>query len=391
MKAASSFVKLSLLANIVAAIDPGLTEPESHDNSAGCDCYMVSGPDPGYFQYYRFWDFRAVPNDGNNNYTIAPPPVISSENVGNQSITSAFLNTDSFNADWSIQNGVEDSTANVPTVNSASNVYISRNTSDPNRMTYLNLRAYRLPEFASIAEIDSNQENILHSSIRARMRVLPNLNPLIPGNNASHPVAPGACLGLFTYRSDTQESDIEILTQDPTNHVRYSNQPDFDPSTGNTVPGASSDVIMPNNTFWTEWHDHRIDWYDGISRWYVDGVLAVEKALNVPTMPSALVLNLWSDGGEWTGNMSVGANVTVGVQWIESTFNVSGANPTKRAEKKCNLGCRVDDVSNAGHPQVAFDVTSAGSTMRDGRTTVEWPLQVLLVLWLVYLFGKGVV
>lgn len=32
-----------------------LTEPESKDNSGECQCYLVSGKDAGYFQYYRYW------------------------------------------------------------------------------------------------------------------------------------------------------------------------------------------------------------------------------------------------------------------------------------------------------------------------------------------------
>lgn len=32
-------------------------------NRPKCECYLVSGPDPGYFQEYRFWDFRSVPLD----------------------------------------------------------------------------------------------------------------------------------------------------------------------------------------------------------------------------------------------------------------------------------------------------------------------------------------
>lgn len=44
------------VANGVSATNgASLTEPGSHDNSGECQCYIVSGVDPGYFQYYRFW------------------------------------------------------------------------------------------------------------------------------------------------------------------------------------------------------------------------------------------------------------------------------------------------------------------------------------------------
>lgn len=379
-------VKL-LLATAVLAKDPGLTEPGSHDNSAGCDCYTVSGAQPGYFQYYRYWDFRSIPNDGTNDYTVAPPVVDNS--TGGQNTTSAFFNTDQWNNDWSIQNQVLSPDSPVPTTNTAQNVYITRNTSSPTNMTYLTLRAYRFPKWASISEVDSNQKNIFHSSIRARMRVIPNYNKSIPGVNASHPAAPGACVGLFTYKSDSQESDIEILTTDPIGHARYSNQPDFDPKTGNTVPGASTDAPLPPGIVWTDWHDHRIDWFDGVSRWYVDGILAVEKTLNVPTKPSGLVANLWSDGGQWTGNMSIGANVTIGIQWIESTFNVSGSNPSykRHASASCKVGCSIDRVQTMGFPQVDFNNTVADAGIRSTMMAGTLTIGSLLTMWMVVFAG----
>ena len=59
----------------------------------------------------------------------------------------------------------------------------------------------------SIAELESNQKNLLHSSIRARMRIIPNSN----SNSTEQTASPGAVAGLFTYYSTHAESDIEIL------------------------------------------------------------------------------------------------------------------------------------------------------------------------------------
>ncbi|KAK5952132.1 hypothetical protein OHC33_007019 [Knufia fluminis] len=206
--------------------------------------------------------------------------------------------------------------------------------------------------------MDSNQKNVLHGSFRARTRVIPDYSD-------DPPVAPGAVLGFFTYHSDTEESDLEILTYDPTTNIRYSNQPDEDTETGNTIPGASTDAVLPNNKVWTDWHDHRLDWFDGMSRWYIDDELALEKTKNVPTKPSGLILNLWSDGGEWSGNMTVGAEVIAGFEWVEMVFNISGTNPSKRDQAACNVGCNVDGVQEVGVPEVAFDSMSSDSTSDD--------------------------
>lgn len=40
--------------------------------------------------------------------------------------------------------------------------------------------------------------------------------------------AAGAVAGLFTYEDGQNESDIEILTRDDPNEIRYSNQPVVD-------------------------------------------------------------------------------------------------------------------------------------------------------------------
>ena len=240
----------------------------------------------------------------------------------------------------------------------------------------------------------------MHSSVRARLRVIPNSPPLSsssaddddPDVNATHPVSPGAVIGFFTYESNTQESDIEILTSDPVDRIRYSNQPDYDAKTGNTVPGASTDYLIQdssddgNSKVWTDWLIHRLDWFPGVSQWWIDDQLVLNKTINVPKRPSGVILNVWSDGGEWSGNMSVGEEVRVGVEWIEMVFNVSGRveGPSssrkrwterlglgllgKRKERKCKVGCWVDapQVVVAGEPVVAFNDTVTGGAGRLG-------------------------
>lgn len=380
-----------------------LTEPGSRDNSNQCSCYVVSGADPGYFQYYRFWDFRDIPNDGSNDFTKAPPLVTPAENSGGQDVTSSFFNTSQFIDDWSLQDGIESAHAasTLKMVNSYQNVFIAR---DPNTgSTYLGMRALRLPDFVSIAEMDSNQKNVLHASIRTRMRVVPlfsNMsipfinNGILPevldGVNYTHPVPPGAVAGIFTYQSDVQESDIEILTSDPSTNIRYSNQPDTDETTGDAVPDASTNQIMPKDAAWIDYHDHRLDWFDGITRWYVDGDLALEKRINVPTKPSGLVLNVWSDGGIWSGNMSIGAQVVVAIEYIEMTFNVSGklSSSKKRASQQiCGVGCDIDNVRTRGTPVVAFNVTGAesGTGGRNQILAGAIVLHGLPLLWAVLL------
>jgi hypothetical protein len=39
-----------------------LTPDNAHDNSPECDCYLISGPTPGYFQHHRFYYFHSIPS-----------------------------------------------------------------------------------------------------------------------------------------------------------------------------------------------------------------------------------------------------------------------------------------------------------------------------------------
>jgi hypothetical protein len=378
-----------------------LAEPVSKDNSANCDCYLTSGPDPSYFQCHRFWDFRNIPTDASgDDYSVAPPLVAEDENAGLEPVTCDYLNTTKWNSDWQIQNWASNASVDSPVmrVNSPQNVFISRNSSNGGS-TYLTLCATRLPDFMSISEIDSQQKNLYHSSIRAKMRVIPNglSDDTAPsaarnaiddhGSTPNHPADPGAVAGLFTYLSSTEESDIEILTRDPTDRIRYSNQPDFNYKTGNTIPGASSDVAVPNKFDWTEWLEHRIDWHEGMSRWYINDNLMLSSEKNVPTDPSGLILNLWGDGGEWSGNMSVGGQVQLAIEWVEMVFNVSGPVPgsgggskanyqgkrtlmpwlARKVSKTCHVGCTVDGVARVGFPEEVFNSTSAASSVVEAQ------------------------
>ncbi|OJD38582.1 glycoside hydrolase family 16 protein [Diplodia corticola] len=305
------------------------------DNSPNCTCYTLDSgtsddmsPDnsePYYFTYHRFWDFRSLATSagqfsskGSDGGT-APDPVTDDEDEGLETVAdqdAAYLNGSAWNADWGIQNWGKEATADFPVRmrNSARNVYISQtNASDTGNddiefPTYLTLRTVRLDDFQSAAEVENLQKNVMHASLRMRARVVGDA---------------GAVAGFFTVFDDDNESDIEILTADPDGVIRYTNQPSLSPTTGDDVPHASLRVAaLPS---WRDWHDHRIDWLPGRTNWFLDGVARATNTYSVPRRPSYLVLNMWSDGGEWSGNMSVGGAAELQVQWVEVVFNVSGA------------------------------------------------------------------
>ncbi|KAJ5141813.1 Endo-1-3(4)-beta-glucanase [Penicillium atrosanguineum] len=344
------------------------TKPFPRKDLERCDCFTVSGPDPGYFQHYKLWDFRAVPlgsspgqlsdaDDEADKDDLSSPGWDkghdSKGHDGNKQeihLDTLWFFDSPFNEDWKIQQWERPRSSNAPVdmINSKRNVFITKNRGqrDPHA-TFLVLRTIRHDNYSSTAEIETRMRNIYRCSIRVRFRILPtdvpvlypmesplhqprnsispSKNSTVPGNltapvEAGKPPS-GACVGIFTYRPPNCKSDIEILTSDPSYRVRYANQPDYDPETDGMIPGASTvaDLDVP----WTNWSTHRLDWLSEVSRWWVNDKPQEAKTYRVPNMESRLVINLWSDGGAWTGDMRLGDSIYLGIEYIEMAYNRS--------------------------------------------------------------------
>ncbi|KDQ16874.1 glycoside hydrolase family 16 protein [Botryobasidium botryosum FD-172 SS1] len=164
--------------------------------------------------------------------------------------------------------------------NTAANVY------PYNSGVGLKTSAYTGGGTIKVAEIDSKKQNILYGSFRIRATV---------------PSTPGVCFGFFTYQSDTQEADIEILTSDSEYYrtAHYTNQPGL--LNGNTDPQAAKTLVLPAGTDFTAFGEHRFDWTPGTTKFYYNNALQTTIAQNAPTQPSTLILNVWSSGDPgWT-------------------------------------------------------------------------------------------
>ncbi|WEW57375.1 hypothetical protein PRK78_002842 [Emydomyces testavorans] len=285
-----------------------------------CDCYVVSGPEPGYFQHYRFFDFRSVPPKEGFEGKKRKHGRKKDRKLKKQPNGLYSLEGHPFSQEWNIQSWSRAGSSNFPLdiVNSVDNVYVTKNNAGSSgESTHLVMRLTRYEDYTSAAEFQTATEDILRCSLRVRLRLYSE-----DDSGKILPPQPGAVAGIFTYHSETSESDIEILTIDPPTRVHYANQPDWDSTTGEMIPGASDelDVDFP----WTEWSEHRLDWFPTQSRWYLNDDLVLEKGYRVPNSPSVIVLNLWSGGGDWSGNMTVGSSVYMGIEWIEVAYNTSG-------------------------------------------------------------------
>ncbi|RPD73465.1 concanavalin A-like lectin/glucanase [Lentinus tigrinus ALCF2SS1-7] len=111
---------------------------------------------------------------------------------------------------------------------------------------------------------------------------------------------PGVCHGFFTYESDSQESDIEILTAfyDTGNQyvqpgLQLTNQNNY----GNHSQNTHSAVPYPADPRTGE-HEYTLEWSADATRFFFDGDLVATLTSNVPYEPSYFVWNSWSSGNE---------------------------------------------------------------------------------------------
>ncbi|MCJ1230836.1 hypothetical protein MMC12_007510 [Toensbergia leucococca] len=339
------------------------------DNSPKCSCYVTAGDVAAYFLYHRFHDFRSIASDPDDDFHISPANITNTEDSGTEPVTSSFFSSETFTNDWDIQTWTQNATASEPVlmVNSAQNVYIARD--NATSATYLTLRTSRPSTFQSVSELDSVQTNFFYTSVRIRARITG---------------VEGAVAGLFTYADDDNESDIEILTQDPLSDLRATNQPGVDKN-GNEIPSASTDAALPGsnhrNGSLAEWNDYRLDWLPEKSEWFLNGVSAVNKTYGIPRKPSKFVMNMWGDGGEWSGNMTIGGVAMLEVQWVDMVFNISGVG--KRKSMGCETVCNIDGVKNVGYPEVVGTTMSSAARLQDCASIFGWVLVVgtTLLLW----------
>ncbi|KAI2891341.1 CAZyme family GH16 [Aspergillus niger] len=367
-----------LFATAISIPSPQETHPD-----ANCDCYITSSftsnsnlTAPTYFTHYKFWDFRNAPLPQSG-------PETTQTNPSNPHDTSTLeiypLTKTLFSHDWRAQTWDREATdiSPVPMKNTDGNVFLLKHPSstprDP-RSSFLVLRTTRFQDHASTAEMEGLFGYIYHCSLRLRMRLMsrddivttaasthPNNQPgSQPGSQSKIPQ--GSCAGIFTYRSSICESDIEILTTEDSHTVHYANQPDYDPISDTLIPGASSIVNLTKP--WTSWTTHRLDWVADMSAWYADGQLQSKSNYSVPDRPSIVAMNLWSNGGNWSGDMKVGESVFMGIEWIELVYNVTKADQDLSIKDHPGHRDRYHRVGGLGSASASFS-SSASSVGGD--------------------------
>ncbi|KAH6843476.1 concanavalin A-like lectin/glucanase domain-containing protein [Chaetomium sp. MPI-CAGE-AT-0009] len=311
---------------------------------SNCHCYHTNATVTNYFSHHQFFDFRAL-----HQYAGVPEPIDSFEANAEAAPSSAFFsNSDLFTNSWAIMNwnntallDLNNSTLNdakVKMVNSPNNIYIERDQDQP-QTTHMTLRTVRHAEFQSSAEFESVSQGYQFLSVRMHARTKG---------------AAGAVTAMFTYRpppeSDdiglVQEADLEILTRDPPSYVQYTNQPAWNSTSD--IPEATRNTTLPDGRRWTDWAEYRMDWTPGSTTWFVNGQLASHITFQAPRDPAQVMFNTWSDGGSWSGNMTVGGEAYMQIRWIDMVYN--STDPGAEPGGGCRNVCSIDETTKIGTP-----------------------------------------
>ncbi|KIW63333.1 hypothetical protein PV04_10187 [Phialophora macrospora] len=162
------------------------------------------------------------------------------------------------------------------------------------------------------AEVTTVDQNILYGSVRTK---------------AIFCQEPGTVHGLFFYKSDTQETDIEYLT-DPSSlsnpgpgvpvPMWYTNQAVDPQRMAKTYQNGNAPTDCT-----TEVHEYRLDWTRDFTAFYIDGVLQKKFWVNVPSVPGTWVWNNWANGDKgWSVGPPARDNV-LRIQSITMYYNTA--------------------------------------------------------------------
>ena len=101
---------------------------------------------------------------------------------------------------------------------------------------------------------------------------------------------------MFFYQSDTQEIDIEWLS-DPNSQSNGGTRKLWLTNQDANGDGKSTYLATtpPSNPTSTE-HEYRIDWTAGRTQWFVDGTQVWETNQDVPSKAGSWIWNNWSNG-----------------------------------------------------------------------------------------------
>ncbi|PGH06264.1 hypothetical protein GX51_02461 [Blastomyces parvus] len=164
----------------------------------------------------------------------------------------------------------------------------------------------------SVASITSQNGDIIHGSFRVELKL----------ENAKG----GSCGAFFWYHDDENEIDIEILSREFKSDwfpVHYTTHPALDEN-GQVISNATKVIPLRDKDILNSFQRHRFDWTPKELRFYQNSTQVHSNALRIPDAPGHAYLNVWADGGLWSGVPST-TDVFLTIRLIAIYHNTSAS------------------------------------------------------------------
>lgn len=298
--------------------------------------------------------------------------------------TSAVNSSQGFDANWVVTNRVQGAVTNSTpyqiNYTTGNVIFPSSGSSSPRLTLIASGYAGEVDGAIRSAQIETLRDDILYGSFRAAYAV----------NGPS-----GACSGFFSYADDSNENDVEVLTQDGPDEIHFTNQPADD-------GGVTAAMYMPNNLLTTNEQEYRFDWTAQGVKYYINDIFMTNLTQHPSGEASQILMNAWSNGGSFTSGPPM-ADVQVAVRFMHLYFNTSSTTVAQEYQSACaaaggsavcdadagsaaitgNGGTVINDTSSAASPATSSStrlVTSSSSRSSVLDSTHSRSLLVLAVL-----------
>ncbi|KAI6347740.1 hypothetical protein MCOR25_010899 [Pyricularia grisea] len=257
------------------------------------------------------------------------------------------------------------------------------------------VRSKVVDDMVPSAELDSSRSDILWGSFRAGLK--------LTGD-------PGTCAAFFWYYNDTQEIDMEFLSQEfdasknifPVNLVLQSRAA-LEAGYNAQATGNFKKINLPFDPT-RDFHEYRMDFLPQRVIFYADGQALAEMTGDaVPDHPGHLILQHWSNGNAlWSGGPPQ-RDAMLTVAYVRAYFNSSSDARKQDWEKRCHdvaapgAVCQIPEKVSVANPSLfstASNMTnnqtvSAGgfearNSLAAGANAVSWFAVVVALLCTVF-------
>lgn len=187
------------------------------------------------------------------------------------------------------------------------------------------------------AQVSSRRKDLFYGTYRSEIKM-----PQHVGSS---------CVGFFQYHNDTEEIDMEWITQKP--DMLYL-------STKATTPDGTVGISYKNHYYYSadglglySYRDYRFDWMPNQVDFFVDNKLVYSESTNVQKVSGRWMLMNWANGDQQWSGMPV-TDSLARVKNVRSFFNSSHPTIVDYYNKACS--------ASSGNADAVCDIASVPST-----------------------------